>query len=64
MYESAYEILHSKRQAEVFALWAVYLLVGYEQSALPPDAAALEWISGRLQVALDSDGFASVPDGD
>jgi AcrR family transcriptional regulator len=64
MYSSAYEILQNKRQAEVFARWAVYLLVGYEQSALPPDAAALEWIAGRLQVALDSDGFASVPDGD
>jgi len=64
MYESAYEILQSKRQAEVFAAWAVYLLVGYEQSALPPDAPALEWIASRLLVALDSDGFASVPDGE
>ncbi len=64
MYSSACEILHSKRQAEVFASWAVYLLVGYEQSALPPDADALEWIARRLQVALESDGFASVPDGD
>jgi AcrR family transcriptional regulator len=64
MCESACEILHSRRQAEVFASWALYLLVGYEQSALPPDAAALEWIAGRLRVALDSDGFSSVPDGD
>ena len=46
MYESAFEILHSKRQAEVFASWAVYLLVGYEQSTLPRDADALEWIAG------------------
>ena len=64
MYESAYEILQSKRQAQVFAAWAVYLLVGYEQAAVPPDPAALEWIAGQLRLALDSDGFASVPDGD
>ncbi len=63
-YESAYEILQSKRKAEVFALWAVYLLVGYEQAALPHDATALQWITERLRVALDTDGFASVPDSD
>ncbi len=64
MCESAYEILQSERQAEVFAAWAVYLLVGYEQSALPPDPAALEWIAGQLRVALDSDVLASVSHGD
>ena len=35
MYESAFEILKSERQAQVFAAWAVYLLVGYEQAACP-----------------------------
>jgi AcrR family transcriptional regulator len=60
MYESAYEVLQSERQAQVFAAWAIYLLVGYEQAALPPDAGALEWIAGQLRVALDSGGFASV----
>ena len=64
MYESAFEVLQSKRQAQVFAAWAVYLLVGYEQAALSRDAAALEWIAGRLRAALDSGEFASVPDGD
>ncbi len=64
MYESAFEILQSKRQAQMFAAWAVYLLVGFEQAALPRDTDALEWIVGQLGVALDSDGFASVPDGD
>ena len=64
MYESAYEILQSKRQAHVFAAWALYVLVGYEQAAVPPDHPALEWIAGQLRLALDSDGFASVPDGD
>jgi AcrR family transcriptional regulator len=64
MYESAFEILQNKRQAEVFAAEAVYLLVGYEQATLERDAAALEWIAGRLGAALDSGDFNSVPDGD
>ena len=64
MYESAFEILQNKRQAQHFAGWAVYLLVGYEQAVLPRDAAALEWIAGQLTDALDSGRFASVPDGD
>jgi hypothetical protein len=42
----------------------VYLLVAYEQAALPRDAAALEWIAGQLTDALDSGRFASVPDGE
>lgn len=63
-YESAFEILKNERQAQVFAAWAVYLLVGYEQAALPPDPGALTWIADQLRVALDSDGFASVPDGE
>lgn len=64
MFESGFEILKNKRQAQMFAAWGVYLLVGYEQATLPRDAKALEWIAGRLLDALDSGGFASVPDGD
>jgi AcrR family transcriptional regulator len=64
MYESAFEILHSKRQAQLFAAWGVYMLVGYEQAVLPRDAAALEWIAGQLTDTLDSGRFASVPDGE
>jgi hypothetical protein len=64
LYESALEILQNKRQAQMFAAWAVYLLVGYEQAALPPDTHALEWIAGQLTDALDSGRFASVPDGE
>jgi AcrR family transcriptional regulator len=58
--ESALEILHDERQAELFADWAVYLLVGYEQATLPPDKAALEWIVGQLLDALDDGRFGSV----
>jgi len=64
MYESAFEILHNKRQAQLFAAWGVYLLVGYEQAALPRDAGALEWIASQLTDALDSGRFASAPDGE
>jgi AcrR family transcriptional regulator len=64
MFESAFEILQNKRQAQTFAAWGVYLLVGYEQALLPRDANALEWIVGQLLDALDSGRFASVPDGD
>ena len=62
MYESAFEILQHKRQAELFADWGVYLLVGYEQATLKRDNQALAWISGQLLDALDSGRFASAPD--
>jgi AcrR family transcriptional regulator len=64
LFESAFEILQNKRQAQMFASWGVYLLVGYEQATLPRDANVLEWIVGQLLDALDSGRFASVPDGD
>ena len=59
--ESALEILRDDRQAQLFADWAVYLLVGYEQATLPPDKTALEWIVGQLLNALDAGRFASDP---
>ncbi|MBI3214236.1 MAG: TetR/AcrR family transcriptional regulator [Mycobacterium sp.] len=59
--DSAMELLHDERQAQLFANWAVYLLVGYEQSTLPPDTEGLAWITNQLLEALDSGRFASVP---
>jgi AcrR family transcriptional regulator len=59
--ECAVQILHDERQAQLFADWAVYLLVGYEQATLPPDKAALEWIVRQMLDALDAGRFASVP---
>ncbi|MFB1293880.1 TetR/AcrR family transcriptional regulator [Mycobacterium sp. pW049] len=59
--ESALQILHDQRQAELFAAWAVYLLVGYEQAILPPDTSGLRWIVGQLLESLDSGRFGSVP---
>ena len=34
------------RQAELFASWSLYLLVGYEQSTRPPDMVGLTWMVG------------------
>lgn len=56
--ESALEILHDARQAQLFASWAMYLLVGYEQALLPRDSTALAWIADQLLDALDSGRFA------
>ncbi|MBX7434238.1 TetR/AcrR family transcriptional regulator [Mycobacterium sp. Y57] len=61
MYQCALEILATPRQAELFAAWAVYLLVGYEQTLLPMDTAGLSWIAEQLLAALDGGRFASVP---
>ena len=60
LYVSALEILHVPRQAHLFAAWAVYLLVGYEQTMLPVDAPGLAWIVEQLLDALDSGCFATV----
>lgn len=64
MYESAFEILEHKRQAQMFAAWALYVLIGYEQTTAPLDTSALRWISGQLKDALDAGRFESVPNGD
>jgi AcrR family transcriptional regulator len=56
--ESAFEILRNEHQAQVFASWALYLLVGYEQAALPKrDDSDIEWIAAQLLDALDSGRF-------
>jgi AcrR family transcriptional regulator len=60
-YEYAIEIVNDTRQAEVFADWAVYLLVGYEQSTLEHDPQVYEWISNQMLDHLESGRFATVP---
>jgi len=62
MYQSAFEVLQNKRQAEVFAAYSVYILVGYEQAALPRDIPALNWIAAQVLEALDSGRFSTVPE--
>jgi AcrR family transcriptional regulator len=60
--ESAFEILHDQRLAQLFALWALYLLVGYEQSTLPPDAEGLAWMVAQQLDTLDSGRVRSLPE--
>lgn len=59
--DSALELLDDERQAELFAGWALYLLVGYEQVTRPPDTAGLAWMVEQLLDALDSGRFSSAP---
>ena len=62
--EAALEILRDERHAELFAGWGMYVLVGYEQSTLPPDKAGLQWIVAQMLDALDARRFATVSEGD
>ncbi|WP_409427868.1 TetR/AcrR family transcriptional regulator [Mycobacterium sp. SMC-11] len=62
LFESAQEVLRDKRQAQLFANWAIYLLIGYEQALLPRDASTFEWIAAQLLDALDSGRFATAAD--
>jgi len=64
LFESAFEVLQHKHQAKVFASWAIYVLVGYEQASLARDPNDLAWIADQLLHALDSGRFASLSDGD
>jgi hypothetical protein len=60
-YEYAMDIVGDTRQAEVFADWAIYLLVGYEQSTLERAPQVYEWISNQMLDHLESGRFATVP---
>ncbi|CAN5564435.1 TetR/AcrR family transcriptional regulator [soil metagenome] len=60
---SALEILGDPRQADVVAKWAVYLLVGYEQTTLPRDQAAFTWLAKQqFRRALEPGNMTGVPD--
>jgi AcrR family transcriptional regulator len=61
MYDSAAQVLENSRQAEVFAAWSVYLLVGYEQALLPRDIDGLRWLVTELLDAVDAGRFSTVP---
>ncbi|MEZ0053647.1 AcrR family transcriptional regulator [Mycobacterium sp. MAA66] len=64
MSEAAFEILGDRHQANVFASWGLYVLVGYEQSTLKHTTTAdLHWIAEQLLDALDSGRFSTVPGG-
>ncbi len=60
-YDYAMEIVEDERQAEVFADWSVYLLVGYEQATLEQNPRIYEWAAGQILELLESGRFAGVP---
>lgn len=64
VFEAALQVLGNRRQAEMFASWSIYLLVGYEQALLPRNPDGLEWLVAQLLDSLDAGRFASVPDSD
>ncbi|MGB3483465.1 MAG: TetR/AcrR family transcriptional regulator [Mycobacterium sp.] len=60
---SALEILGDERQADAFAKWALYLLVGYEQSTLPRDHTAFTQLTTALfRRILETGDMAVFPD--
>lgn len=61
LYESAMQMVNDTRQAEVYAAWAVYVFIGYEQATLPRDPRMFEWIAMKLLDDLQAGRFASVP---
>ncbi|TXI58063.1 MAG: TetR/AcrR family transcriptional regulator [Mycolicibacterium mageritense] len=62
LYEAARDIIGDERNARYFAAWGVYLVVGFEQSTLPRDTNALQWISLQMRDALESGRYAPTPD--
>jgi AcrR family transcriptional regulator len=60
MVDAAAEILNNDRQAQVFATYAMYLLIGCEQATLPRVPGDLQWIADQLLRLLDTGGFATV----
>jgi len=54
LYEAAVAILGDPERARMFAGWALYTLIGYEQATLPRDNAALAWVNRRMLSALDA----------
>lgn len=54
VYDAMLEILDEADSASHYASWAVFILVGYEQSTLPHDVQALEWVAQQLLDSLDT----------
>lgn len=63
IFEAAFEILHDVRQAQLFASWATYLRIGYQQALIPYDPEARNWALDRILEVFYSDRFAGAPDG-
>lgn len=61
LYNSALAIVGDTRQAEVYASWAVFVFVGYEQSTLPRENQVFAWVSNRMLDDLAAGRFSNVP---
>jgi AcrR family transcriptional regulator len=61
---AAVEVLHNDHQAHVFATYALYLLVGCEQSTLPRVPDDLKWMADQLLTMLDTGSFQTVTEAD
>ncbi|MGV0807510.1 TetR/AcrR family transcriptional regulator [Mycolicibacterium setense] len=57
LFESALELIGDEVNARYFAAWGIYLIVGFEQSTLPRDFDALQWITTQMRDALESGRF-------
>lgn len=62
--DSSLEILGNAHQAELFAAWGLYILIGYEQALVRCSTEDLRWIADQLLEALDSGRFGTAPDFD
>lgn len=60
-YDYAIEISGDHRQAELFAYWSVYCLVGYEQTTLERDPKVYEVIANQMCDDLEAGRFAGAP---
>lgn len=59
--ESVRPLVGADDTARKFASWAIYVLIGYEQSAMPPDRDAMRWIMGCMLERLDAVADTQLP---
>ena len=61
LYESALAIAKDVRQAQIFAAWSLFVFIGYEQSTLPREGRAFEWICNQMLEDLKAGRLTDVP---
>lgn len=60
VYDMILEMVGDPRQAEAFAQWCMYTLIGFEQATLPRDPAIFEWMFLGMLDILVSGALTSV----
>ena len=61
LYESALAIAKDARQAQIFAAWSLFVFIGYEQSTMPREGRAFEWICNQMLEDLEAGRLTDVP---